>query len=262
MPRPFSCPAYVLRRGAALEPAGLFHEKARLPEIVVGGDCGPGVWRRRAAGGLRAVDGRNASGGDDRRGHSAHDGPAQPGRRRCPLHGHHRLRRTDALGPVEERRRRQGRPGPGRELVDFGGRQAGMDLQASARRSLSRRFGVQCRCGRLEPGQASEPERAAVRCNASGSGRPVHRGDRVVAQDRRQHDRNHHEGHRRRPALLARERLHIESRPVRESGARLEQGRRASIGHGAVETRIVQATRARRSRAQSRLLGQGANSEM
>ncbi len=48
----------------------------------------------------------------------------------------------------------QDRSRPGRELVDFENRQAGVDLQASAGRSLSRRFGVQCRCCRLELRQA------------------------------------------------------------------------------------------------------------
>jgi ABC-type transport system substrate-binding protein len=76
------------------------------------------------------------------------------------------------------------------------------------------------------------------------------------------HGRDHHQGRRCRPAILSGERLNVESRAVREGRARLEQVRRASLGHRAVEARVIQAARARRSRAQSRLLGQGAHSEM
>ena len=239
----------------------MFHEKARLLEIVVRSDRQSRLQRFGAAQGSRTIDGRNASGGDDGGRHSADDGPAQPGCRRRSLHGHHRLRWIDALGPVEKRCRRQIVPGSGRKLVGLGDGQEGLDFQASPWRSLSRRIGVQCRCGRLELRQACEPERCRnsmrdrrrrAACTPVGS-----RPGASSTTTRSKSPRRSQTPSCLTPWRASSCRVPPSTRNWGGTGASSPSARR----DGAVETQLVQAARARRPRAQSRPLGQGADSK-
>ena len=181
--------------------------------------------------------------------------PAERRRRRQPHDRHHALRRAHQL----EAGRRQGagraRAGARDGVERRSQGQHAVDLQAAQGRQVSRRIRFHRGRRHLESRQALQEGLAAVRSAPDSAGRRAHHVTQELAQDRRLYGRVD-DGHAGLdipvPALG---RLLLEPRPVREARPRLEQVRRAALGHRTVPARAPGAARARGDGAKFQLLG-------
>ena len=214
--------------------------------------------RRHDAGGLGSG---SAADRHDRIGHSAHHGSGRQWRRRHALHRLHGLRRPHQLGPVERHQALGTRPGP--RLVLGGGRhrQDQVDLHIAARRDLSRRLALHRGIGGVEPRQAPEERRTAIRPAPIRARALAHPRRRQLPRRRSDDGGDHHQGAGRDAALPDRLDHDVLAGAVGEAGQELGRLRQDPVGDRPVEADPVRPTRARRDGTQRRVLGQGAGSQ-